>query len=193
MKMKAALFVTAIAIAGALGWMTNDKTETTATVATETSADAPDQMATLNVGDKAPELAFKDPDGKVRKLSDLKGKLVLIDFWASWCRPCRAENPNVVRTYNMYKDKQYKNGKGFEIFSVSLDQNKNSWVQAIQQDGLVWENHVSDLQFWNSKGARIYNVNSIPATFLIDGDGVIIAKNLRGKALENTLKSLQVK
>ncbi len=193
MKMKAALFVTAIAIAGALGWMTNDKTETTATVATETSADSPEQMATLNVGDKAPELAFKDPDGKVRKLSDLKGKLVLIDFWASWCRPCRAENPNVVRTYNMYKDKQYKNGKGFEIFSVSLDQNKNSWVQAIQQDGLVWENHVSDLQFWNSKGARIYNVNSIPATFLIDGDGVIIAKNLRGKALENTLKSLQVK
>ena len=190
MKMKAALFVTALAIAGALGWMTNDNTEI---AKAEMSVSAPEQMATLKVGDKAPELAYKDPDGNVRKLSELKGKLVLIDFWASWCRPCRAENPNVVRTYNVYKDKLFKNGRGFEIFSVSLDQNKNSWVQAIEKDGLLWENHVSDLQFWRSEGARIYNVNSIPATFLVDGDGVIIAKNLRGKALENTLKSLQVK
>ncbi len=191
--MKAALFVSAIAIAAALGWMSNNKVESPETEVTASTIDAPEQMASLNVGDKAPELAFKDPDGTIRKLSDLKGKLVLIDFWASWCRPCRAENPNVVRTYNTFKSKQFKNGKGFEIFSVSLDQNKNSWEQAIKQDGLVWENHVSDLQFWRSEGARIYNVNSIPATFLVDGDGVIIAKNLRGKALENTLKSLQVK
>ena len=188
--MKTALFITALAIAGALGWMTNtnDVDENNST-----STSAPEQMANLNVGDKAPELAFKDPDGKVRKLSDLKGKLVLIDFWASWCRPCRAENPNVVRTYNTYKDKLFKNGRGFEIFSVSLDQNKNSWVNAIAQDGLIWENHVSDLQYWRSEGARIYNVSSIPATFLIDGDGVIIAKNLRGTALEKTLSSLQIK
>lgn len=194
MKTKAALFITAIAIAAALGWMTNDKpTETKIAKAAVTAPAEPVQMASLNIGDKAPELAFKDPSGEVRKLSDLKGKLVLIDFWASWCRPCRMENPNVVKTYKTYNDKLFKNGRGFEVFSVSLDQNKNSWVKAIKDDGLLWENHVSDLQYWRSEGARIYNVNSIPATFLIDGEGVIIAKNLRGGALEKTLASLQVK
>lgn len=182
--MKKALFIIAIAALAAFGWMNTDNAVT---------PDNPEQMASLNVGDKAPELAFNDPDGKTRKLSELKGKVVLIDFWASWCRPCRAENPNVVKTYNQFKDKTFKNGKGFEIFSVSLDQNKGAWVNAINADGLVWKNHVSDLQYWRSEGARIYNVSSIPATFLIDGDGVIIAKNLRGDALSKTLSSLQVK
>lgn len=184
MKTKIALISGVVILASAFGLMEYKSTNTASVIA------APEQVGNLNVGDKAPELKFKDPTGKERKLSDLKGKLVLIDFWASWCGPCRQENPNVVRTYNTYKGKTFKNGRGFEVFSVSLDQDKNAWTKAIGQDGLVWENHVSDLQFWRSEGARIYNVNSIPATFLVDGDGVIIAKNLRGATLEKTLSSL---
>jgi peroxiredoxin len=137
-----------------------------------------------SIGAMAPELAFENPDGKIMKLSDLKGKVVLLDFWAAWCRPCRQENPNVVAAYNKYRD------KGFEVFSVSLDRDKASWVKAIKDDGLIWPNHVSDLGYWQSQGAKVYGVNSIPATFLIGKDGRIIAKNLRGAALENALKEL---
>jgi peroxiredoxin len=137
-----------------------------------------------DIGAMAPDLAFENPDGKIYKLSDLRGKVVLLDFWAAWCRPCRQENPNVVRTYQKYHE------KGFEVYSVSLDRDKASWVKAIEADGLVWPYHVSDLGFWNSKAAKIYGVSSIPATFLIDKDGRIVAKNLRGAALENALKEL---
>lgn len=141
-----------------------------------------------NIGNKAPELKYMNPEGKQVALSDYKGKLVLIDFWASWCGPCRRENPTVVNAYNKYKDTKFKNGKGFEIYSVSLDQNKESWIKAIKDDNLSWPAHVSDLKFWSSEGAQKYGVNSIPMNFLVDKDGVIIAKGLRGEALEQELE-----
>lgn len=137
-----------------------------------------------SIGAIAPDLAFPDPDGNIRKLSDLRGKVVLLDFWASWCRPCRGENPHVVAMYKKYHD------KGFEVFSVSLDRDKESWKRAIADDGLVWPNHVSDLKYWSSEAARTYGVSSIPSTFLLDQNGRIIAKNLRGEALSNALKQL---
>ncbi len=132
----------------------------------------------------APEIAQTDTSGVIRKLSDLKGKVVLIDFWASWCGPCRKENPTVVAAYKKYRE------KGFEVFSVSLDQDKGRWMNAIQQDGLVWPNHVSDLKFWQNEAAAKYSVTSIPRTVLIDRNGVITDHNLRGEALEKKLKEI---
>ncbi len=139
------------------------------------------------VGNVAPELHFPNPDGKNIKLSSLRGKLVLIDFWASWCQPCRAENPNLVRIYEKYKDQDFGGAKGFEIFSVSLDQDHKRWVDAIKKDNLVWDGHVSDLKYWKSEPARIYGVQNIPHTILINEKGVIIAKGLRGPAIEKAI------
>ena len=135
------------------------------------------------VGDTAPEIELPSLNGELAKLSSLKGNIVLLDFWASWCSPCRKENPNVVRMYNKYHE------KGFDIFAVSLDKTKQAWQQAVKQDGLTWT-HVSDLKYWQSAGAKRYNVHSIPQTFLIDKKGVIVAIGLRGVALEQKIIEL---
>lgn len=139
------------------------------------------QLGNALIGSKAPELELESPSGKKLKLSSLKGKVVLIDFWASWCGPCRRENPAVVKMYGEYKD------KGFEIFSVSLDKDKAKWEEAIKTDQLSWSNHVSDLQGWQSPAAKLYGVTAIPKTFLIGKDGTIIAKDLRGEMLEKKI------
>ncbi len=132
----------------------------------------------------APEISLPNPDGQVMNLSDLRGKVVLIDFWASWCGPCRKENPNVVRLYNEYKD------QGFTVFSVSLDENKEAWKAAIEADGLVWPNHVSDLKRWESNMPQLYGFSGIPYTVLVNPEGKIIGVGLRGASLEQKLKSI---
>ena len=142
-----------------------------------------DEMRKLSVGQPAPEIELPNPQGEMVKLSDMKGKYVLIDFWAAWCKPCRQENPNLVRMYNLYQD------KGFEVFGVSLDRTKEDWLKAIEDDGLTWT-HVSDLQYFNSKAAETYQINAIPATYMLDPDGKIIAKDLRGPSLENKLAEI---
>lgn len=134
-------------------------------------------------GGEAPDFTQKTPDGEDMNLSDLRGKVVLVDFWASWCGPCRRENPNVVRLYNEYKE------DGFDILGVSLDRNKDKWLAAIEKDGLTWH-HVSDLRGWQNAAAQAYGVRSIPHTVLLDAEGKIIARNLRGSALEAKLAEL---
>ena len=135
------------------------------------------------IGIVAPDFTMNDPEGKPIQLSSLRGKIVLVDFWAAWCGPCRQENPNVVKLYQQYHD------KGFEILGVSLDKNKEDWLKAIKADNLTWM-HVSDLQYWQNAAARLYGVNAIPQSFLLDKDGKIIGKGLRGEQLANKLMEL---
>jgi thiol-disulfide isomerase/thioredoxin len=139
--------------------------------------------ARTNIGSQAPEIVVSTPEGAQIKLSDFRGKVTLIDFWASWCKPCRMENPNVVKVYNRFKD------KGFEIFGVSLDQDGEQWKAAIAQDGLKWK-HGSELKFWQSSFVPAYNLDGIPMAYLIDAEGVIIAKGMRGEQLEQKLEEI---
>jgi len=149
-----------------------------------------ESMVLLLIGDPAPDFTLNNTEGNPISLSSLKGKIVLIDFWASWCRPCRAENPNVVKAYKKY------NKKGFDVMSVSLDgmprqQNaKQNWLDAIEKDDLIWKNHLSDLKGWSSSVVPMYGIEGIPFTLLIDKEGIILGKNLRGEALENKLAEL---
>ena len=138
----------------------------------------------IEIGAKAPNINLKDPYGSLIQLSNLRGNIVLLDFWASWCKPCRAENPNLVRLYNKYKSKK------FTVYSVSMDKDKQKWLGAIKQDQLSWENHVSELKGWNSSAGEKYGVSSIPSTFLINKKGEICGYNLRGEQLENKIIEL---
>ena len=137
-----------------------------------------------DVGKVAPNIELNDPDGVKKTLYELRGKVVLIDFWASWCGPCRRENPNVVKAYNKYHD------AGFEVFSVSLDNDRAKWLAAIEKDGLIWDYHVSDLKKWDTPYKSIYKFNGIPHTVLVDRDGNIIQTKIRGGALEDRLESI---
>lgn len=142
----------------------------------------------LNVGQIAPDLKVPSTKEQEISLSSLQGKVVLLDFWASWCPPCRQENPNIVKAFHQFKDKKFLEGEGFTVYSVSLDKNKEAWLKAIEQDKLVWDYHVSDLRGSNSVPAAIYQVYAIPANFLLDGNRRIIAKNIRDKELFKILK-----
>jgi len=141
------------------------------------------RLSAFSLGGEAPDFTMNTPEGQPMKLSDHRGKVVLVDFWASWCGPCRRENPNVVKMYNKYKE------KGFDILSVSLDKNKDRWLGAIEKDKMTWH-HVSDLKGWQNEAAKLYGVRSIPETILLDGEGNIIARKLRGPMLEAKLKEV---
>ena len=144
----------------------------------------------LEILQTAPEIDGYSPNGTQYSLSSLRGKMVLVDFWASWCMPCRKENPYLVSAYRTFAGKSFRNGEGFTIFSVSLDKKKENWVDAIVSDQLEWEYHISNLDGWNAEAVERYQVNSIPANVLVDGSGNILARNLHGEELSDALRQL---
>jgi peroxiredoxin len=139
--------------------------------------------AQVKVGQMAPDISLPDANGSIVKLSSLKGKVVLIDFWASWCRPCRASIPAVIKLYEAYKT------KGFEVYGVSIDEKKKSWINAVSQDGINYT-QVNDKAGWYAKVTEVYGVNEIPSTFLLNKNGEVVAVNLEGKELEDEIKGL---
>lgn len=151
-----------------------------------------EKLIGYEIGNIAPEIQLASPNGDIVTLSSLRGKVVLLDFWAGWCGPCRRENPVVLKTFNEYRDKNFSIGKGFTVYGVSLDKNRESWTQAIKKDNLTWT-QVSDLKYWQSPYVSLYNIRGIPANFLLDKNGVIIAKNLRGERLSTTLDKYLIK
>jgi len=142
-------------------------------------------------GPLAPEITFENTEGIETTLSSMKGNIVLIDFWASWCRPCRVKHPELVATYQEFKDQPFKQANQFDIFSVSLDKSKTAWLKAIEQDKLEWDNHVSDLKGWQSEVVKTYGIRGIPQNVLLDAEGRIIGRNLHGEQLKKVLQSLQ--
>lgn len=192
MRLRRNIFIILIVCFGTLSFHAQEKKsrkkKAKKEVVTEVSANA-GVVEGLNLGNKAPEIDMMDPAGQPVKLSSLKGKVVLIDFWASWCRPCRIENPKIVALQEKYKEQKFKNGTGFTVYSVSLDNNKDAWQTAIATDGLKWPSHVSDLAGWNNAAAAKYGVSAIPTNYLIDGDGIIIGKALKGNDLEKVIEN----
>lgn len=141
-------------------------------------------------GSPAPEIALPDKSGNPFTLSSQRGNLVLLEFWASWCKPCREDNPKIVALYNKYKNTAFKNGNKLEFVSVSLDTDREKWLEAIEEDNLAWELHISDLLGWKSVAADSFGVSYIPSSFLIDPNGIIIGKNLKPRDLDKLLATL---